>query len=303
MLATALLNAILEHNLIPASQLVILTSSPLTSSKLATYKSLGIRIRTFDFNHPDPAALAGCTRLFHVSTPQISLDFDNAPSGQGREKHHIVAINAAKEAGVKQVIYPSLAFGGDSGTGVMGAHLRTEAYLKGLEEKGVMKVTVIREGLYNSSWPLYLRYFGVGNGKEERDEIVIAGDGKISWTSIEGLGLGTALVLADESGRWVGKTFHLASARNRKTLAEIAAFVGEAREREVAVKKVRREEYVEYYVGKGRDRSAVEWWSSTYEALERGECLIEDPTLDELLGSRGVEAKSVEETVNEMLSA
>jgi hypothetical protein len=101
----------------------------------------------------------------------------------------------------------------------------------------------------------------------------------------------------------VGKTFHLASARNRKTLAEIAAFVGEAREREVAVKKVRREEYVKYYVGKGRDRSAVEWWSSTYEALERGECLIEDPTLDELLGRRGVEAKSVEETVNEMLSA
>jgi nucleoside-diphosphate-sugar epimerase len=171
-----------------------------------------------------------------------------------------------------------------------------------LEEKGVMKVTVIREGLYNSSWPLYLGYFGMGDGKE-RDEIVIAGDGKISWTSIEDLGLGTALVLADENGRWVGKTFYLASARNRKTLAEIAAFVRKAREREVTVKKVRREEYVEYYVGKERDRSAVEWWSSTYEALERGECLIENPTLDELLDSRRVEAKSVEETVNEMLSA
>ena len=91
-----------------------------------------------------------------TTPPQISLDFDNAPSGQGREKHHMAAVNAAKEAGVKQIIYTSLAFGGNSGAGVMRAHLRTEAYLKGLEEKGVVKVTVIREGLYNSSWPLYL---------------------------------------------------------------------------------------------------------------------------------------------------
>ena len=158
-LGGAVLDAILKHNLIPASQLVILTSS-----KLATHKSLGIRIGTFDFNRPDPAA-AGCTRLFLVSTPQISLDFDNAPSGQGREKHHIAAINAAKEASVKQVIYTSLAFGGDSGTGVMRAHLRTEAYLKGM-----MKVTVIREGLYNSIWPLYLGYFGVGDGGWEGGE-------------------------------------------------------------------------------------------------------------------------------------
>jgi hypothetical protein len=47
----------------------------------------------------------------------------------------------------------------------------------------------------------------------------------------------------------------------------------------------------------------VEWWVSTYAALERGECLIQDPTLDELLASKGVEPKPVEEIIREMMSA
>jgi uncharacterized protein YbjT (DUF2867 family) len=297
------LKAILDHNLIPPSQLVICTSSDTTSPKLEAFKEQGIQIRAFDFNNPNPTAFEGCSKLFLISTPAIQLDFNNAPLGQGREKHHIAAINAAKEAGVKHVVYTSLAFGPDSGAGVMRAHLRTEMYLKELEEKGEMKVTVVREGLYNSSWPLYLGYFGVGKGKqEERDEIVLAGDGKISWTSIEDLGLGTALVLADETGRWIGKTFHLASARNERTLEEIATIVGGVRGRAVRVKVVGRDGYVEYYVRRGRDREAVEWWSSTYGALVRGECLIEDGTLDELLESRGVKAKDVE-TIEEMMSA
>ncbi|KAE9373780.1 NAD(P)-binding protein [Stipitochalara longipes BDJ] len=300
-LGGATLNAILERNLIPPSQLVICTSSDPSSPKLSAYKSQGIQIRSFNFEHPNPAAFEGCTKLFLVSTPAIQLDFNDAPPGQGREKHHIAAISAAKSAGVKHIIYTSLAFGSFSGAGVMRAHLRTEAYLRELEREGEMKVTVLREGLYNSSWPLYLGYFDVG--KDERDEIVIAGDGTISWTSIEDLGLTTALVIADETGRREGKKFYLASKRNRKTLKEIASIVGSVRRREITVNIVSREEYVEYYVGRGRDRAAVEWWSSTYEALENGECLIEDPTLDKMLERLGVEAKSVEETIKEMLSA
>jgi uncharacterized protein YbjT (DUF2867 family) len=299
-LGGATLNAILKHNLIPPTQLIICTSSDPSSPKLSAYKSLGIQIRSFNFERPDPAAFAGCTKLFLVSTPAINLDFNNAPPGQGREKHHIAAISAAKTAGVRHVIYTSLAFGGFSGAGVMRAHLRTEAYLKELEEKGEMKITVLREGLYNSSWPLYLGYFDVG--KEERSEIVIAGDGKISWTSIEDLGVGTAVVLADDTGRREGKKFYLASGRNRRTLKEVADIVASVTGRETKVKVVSREEYTKFYVGRRRDRAAVEWWSSTYEALEKGECLIEDPTLDGILERLGLEAKSVEETIKEMLS-
>jgi len=225
------------------------------------------------------------------------MDFNDAAEG-GREKHHIAAIKTAQKGGVKHIYYTSLAFGSNSHAGVMRAHLRTEEFLNGLEKEG-MRVTVIREGLYNESWPLYLGYYDLK--ADEREEVVVAGDGKINWTAIKDLGLGTALVLADLLDKYVGKTFYLASAKNPKTLKQIAGIVSSVKGKEVAVNVVSREEYVRHYVQKGRDEAAVEWWSSTYGALEKGECLIQDPTLDDLLAGRGVKAKPIEETVKEML--
>jgi len=71
----------------------------------------------------------------------------------------------------------------------------------------------------------------------------------------------------------------------------------------VSTKVVRRDEYVECYVGRGVERQSVEWWSSTYAALEKGECFIQDETLEELLALKGLKPKLMEATVREMLGA
>lgn len=73
---------------------------------------------------------------------------------------------------MKHVYYTSLTFGANSNARVMRAHLRTE-YLQRLEKARKMNVTVIREGLYNSSWPLYLGYFDEGDVRGERDKVVV----------------------------------------------------------------------------------------------------------------------------------
>jgi len=131
----------------------------------------------------------------------------------------------------------------------MRAHLRTEEFLHGLEAEG-MKFTILREGLYNESWPLYLGYYDV-KGRDDRSEIVLAGDGKISWTSIGDLGLRNALILADENeGKWEGKTIYLSKTVDPKTLKEIAGLVGRARGRELQVKIVGEQEYVDFYAWK-----------------------------------------------------
>ena len=139
---------------------------------------------------------------------------------------------------MKHVYYTYLTFGANSGARVMRAHLRTE-YLQRLEKERKINVMVIREGLYNSSWPLYLGYFDSGVVRGERDEVVVAGNGKVGWTSIGDLGLGTASVLSERG--WKGKTFYLASMRAPTLLEEIAG---------IRVKFVGREEYVRYYVGR-----------------------------------------------------
>ena len=226
------------------------------------------------------------------------MDFNDAPPGEGREKHHIAAIKATQKAGVEHVYYTSLAFTSDSGAGVMRAHLRTEEFLRSLEG---MKYKIIREGLYNESWPLYLGYYYDLKG-DDRKEILVAGDGPVSWTSIADLGYATALVLAEALRRYEGKTFYLSSPTT-KTLKDVSAIVSEIKGREIGLMIVSRAEYEKFYTEMGRDRASVEWWSSTYAALGHDECHIEDGTLGDLFSVTGKEPKPIAETVNEMIGS
>ena len=227
------------------------------------------------------------------------MDYNNAPLWKGREKHHRAAIDAALEAGVKHIYYTSLGFSNPSKAGVMRAHIRTEEYLHNLEKEGKVKITIIREGLYNESWPLYFGYyFGLKN--ETRNEVVVAGDGPVSWTSIPDMAFGTAKVLAAPSDKWSGKTFYL-SQKKTWTLQDIAQIVSKVRKEEIKLKIVSRKEYEDYYAERGTERASVEWWSSSYDALKDGECAINDSTLEGLLKEADRSPTPLEETIEEML--
>lgn len=165
-----------------------------------------------------------------------------------------------------------------------------------------MTYTIIREGLYSESWPLYFgQYFEPGG--QGRDVIPLCGDGKISWTSIPDLGLANALVVSEDSGKYAGKTFYLSTRKATAiTLKELAVLVGEIRGRKVEVKLVEQEQYERYCVQeREQDEGLAKWWSKSYLALEAGECEIDDSMLEELLESRGQKAKPFEETLREMM--
>jgi uncharacterized protein YbjT (DUF2867 family) len=109
-------------------------------------------------------------------------------------KHHVNAIDAAKRTNVKHVYYTSLMFGTDvnghlvnSVAHVMQAHLDTEAYLA----KSGLTYTVLREGLYNDSYPLYTGFFD----HTKDNEVCVPGDGPIAWVAIEDLGEATAKLM------------------------------------------------------------------------------------------------------------
>ncbi|KAF2740064.1 NAD(P)-binding protein [Polyplosphaeria fusca] len=298
-LGSAVLNAILENDLIDSRELVACTSSDPEDTKFNTLKEQGVSIRYANFDEPATleTAFSGCTKLFLVSTPRISMDFNDAPLWKGREAHHRSAIDAAVKIGVKHIYYTSLAFASPSKASVMRAHTRTEAYLKEMQH---VKWTIIREGLYSESWPLYFGYY-YGLKNETRKEVVVAGDGPISWTAIPDMAFGTAKVLAAASEKWAGETLYLSQNRTW-TLSDIAKIVSQAREQDVQLKIIDRKEHEEYYVNeKGMERPSVEWWSSTYDALKNSECDIKDPTLENFLKEAGRTAKPLEDTIREML--
>ncbi|KAF1963086.1 NAD(P)-binding protein [Byssothecium circinans] len=227
------------------------------------------------------------------------MDYNDAPLWKGREAHHRAAIDAAVKVGVKHIYYTSLAFGNPSKASVMRAHIRTEKYLNELAEQGKVYSTIIREGLYNESWLLYFGYYDL---KEGRREVVVAGDGPVSWTAIADMAFATAKVLSDSSEKWRGKTVYLSQSKTW-TIEDIARLVSRDKHEDVILKVVSRQEYEDYYVNeKKMNRPAVEWWSSTYDALKDGECHIKDTTLETILQEAGRKPKTLEETIKEMLA-
>src|ERR1700761_6612538 len=284
-LGGAVLKALLNERMIDHADIVISTSSDLNSDRLKDI--VGLENHSIDVRHAtydDPVSLekafAGCEKLLLVSTPAIHMDFNNAPPGEGREKHHFKAITAAKKAGVAHVYYTSLAFGEPSAAGVMTAHLRTEAFLQELTLEGNMTYTIIREGLYCKSWPLYLGFYDLG--KDTRSEVPLAGDGRVAWASIHDLGIATACILTAPSEKYARRKIYL-TGTEMLNLLDVAALVAKKENRDVRVKLVFPDVYKQVYVAEGKEgvkgnSGLVNWWSGTYEALKAGECAIEDNT-------------------------
>lgn len=284
-----------------STNLVNQTSSDPLNKRFDVLRDQKVTVRYSNFDEPDSLqrAFAGCSKLFLVSTPRVSMDYNDAPLWKGREAHHRAAIDAAIKAGVTHIYYTSLAFANPSKAGVMRAHIRTERYLEHLAEQGKLDYTIIREGLYNESWPLYFGYY-FGLHDEKRQEVLIAGDGPISWTAIADMAFGTAKIIVASGERWKGKTLHL-SQKTACSLDELSRFISKCQCQDVRVKVVSKQEYVDHYAGKDMERASVEWWSSTYDALPDGECDIKDPTLENMLREAGREPKSIEATVEDML--
>lgn len=298
-LGFATLNALVDNKLVPGDQIVCTTSSDSGEQKLRTLSNHGIQVRRAEWDDRSSLvnALKGCDTLFLISSSRIQKDFNDAPYGKGREADHFIALEAAKEAGINHVYYTSLAFANPSKSRVMKAHERTEEWLRNQTD---LDWTVLREGLYNESWPLYFGHYDFPN--DDRSVVSVGGDSKISWTAISDMGLASAMILAAPAEEWKGKTCYL-SQQKSATLKEVAGLVSKAKNKAVELKVVDQKEHEKYYVEeRGMDEGFIKWWARTYDALRDNECEISDPTLEDLLAQKGIRPRSMEDTIGTMLA-
>lgn len=99
-LGREVLELLLDEQRIPANRIVAITRDP---AKLAAFASRGVQVRAGDFEKADtlPAAFAGVHRLLLISTDAVDRP--------GRRiAQHRNAIDAAKAAGVKHIVYTSM---------------------------------------------------------------------------------------------------------------------------------------------------------------------------------------------------
>jgi NAD(P)H dehydrogenase (quinone) len=164
------------------NSLAVLVRDP---AKAADLQAQGVAVKQGDYNDYGSlvAAFQGIDKLFLVSGNDVP----------NRVPQHTNAVNAAKEAGVKHVVYTSFQRKTEDGSSaawpIAEAHLATEKLLK---ESG-LTYTILKNALYLDVLPLFM-----GPVLETNTIYLPAGEGKVPYASRADMGAAGAAVLTGQ---------------------------------------------------------------------------------------------------------
>jgi len=256
--ATGLLGGAVVERLLarqPAEEIAVSVRDP---AKAAALADRGVRVRRGDYD--DAASLAhafeGAEQLLLVSA---------AATGETALRQHRTAIDAARRAGVRRVVYTShMGANPASAFAPMVDHAATEALLA---DSG-LAFTALRNGFYAASGRMLLgRAFETG-------EVAAPADGPVSWTAHDDLADAAAIVLTEE-GRFEGPTPPLTGS----AALDLAGLAAEALGR-----PIRRTVLTDAQYREALPEPVAELLLGMFAASRAGEFAAVDPTLGELLG-------------------
>ena len=184
---------------------------------------LGVEVREADYDKPETLnrALQGIDTLLLISATEV---------GQRAAQHQNV-IDAAKQAGVKRIVYTSLLHADTSSLSLAGEHLATEAMLK---EAGI-PYTILRNGWYTEN------YTGSVAGAVAGGAFIgSAGEGKISSASRADFADAAVAVLTSEGHE--GKVYELAGDK-AYTLHDLAAEISRQTGKDIPYKNLPEADY------------------------------------------------------------
>ncbi|MEQ0565432.1 NAD(P)H-binding protein [Amycolatopsis sp. NEAU-NG30] len=257
---------------VPAAEIGVSVREPERAAGLA---ARGVRVRRGDF--ADPSSLAdafeGAAQVLVVSAGQ---------TGEAGLSRHAAAIDAARDAGAKRVLYSShQGAAEDSLFAPMLVHAATERRLAA----GGMSFTALRNGFYASTVPLLL------GQALQTGELVAPADGPVSWTAHDDLAEAAAIILAAE-GRFDGPTPPL-TAPVALDLEDVAGLLGDLAGRTVRRVVADDEEWVAGLIGHGVPEDRAHLLLGMFHAARRGEFATAGPELEDLLGRQATPLRDV----------
>ncbi len=258
-------NAVVESLLrrVAADRIVASVREPDKASSLA---ARGVDVRMGNFDHPDrlAATFAGAEQVLIVSVDKL---------GDEALRLHRNAIEAARDAGVRRILYTSH-MGARVGSPFAPAnqHAGTEAELA----NSGLAFTSLRHGFYAESC-LYM----IGDGLKA-GELRVPEDGPVSWTARDDLADADAAILAG-NGQWDGITPPL-TASQALTMAELAVLASDVTGREVRHVTVSDDEWRDAKIAAGMPAIYADMLLGTFRAARRGDFAATDPALETVLG-------------------
>lgn len=194
-------------------------------------KELGVPVRIADYEKPDTlkSALAGIDTMLLISASEIGK----------REAQHANVLSAAKQNGVKRIVYTSILHADTSTIGLAAEHRATEAAIKA----SGTPYTFLRNGWYNEN------YVGSMPGWLAAGAVIgSAGAGKISAAARSDYADAAVTVLTTPGHD--GKVYELAG-DEAFTLADLARELARASGKAVAYKDLPAPEYAAALAGFG----------------------------------------------------
>ncbi|GGH23038.1 SDR family oxidoreductase [Sphingobacterium alkalisoli] len=256
-----------------ADSLVALVRNPEKAS------DLGIEGRAFDYNESAElaASLNGIDHLLLISSNEI---------GQRSIQHQNV-IHAAKEAGVKWIVYTSLLHADTSSLVLAEEHLATE---EALAASGIA-YTILRNGWYTENYTASIPGALAGGAL-----IGSAAEGKIASATRTDYAEAAAVVLIDQSHS--GKVYELAG-DTAYTLADLAAEISLQTGKEIPYRNLSEADYAEALKGFGLPGGVAAMYASFDVGAANNDLYDDSRQLSALIGHP---TTSLTEAVKEALA-
>lgn len=224
-LAQRVLTHLVDHHRIPPALIVAGTRKP---EKLEAWAAKGVKVRKADFEDPASlaAALKGVDRMLLISTDAIDRP--------GRRlAQHKAAVEAAKQAGVRHVVYTSMPNPDRSPVTFAPDHLGTE---QALEASGlgwtILRMSWYMDGLLGALPPV----LAAGQW------VTAAGSGKVSHVTREDCARAAAAALASDE---TGNVRYDVTGPEKYTTAELAATASRVTGKPIEVVQVSNEEFAQ----------------------------------------------------------
>ena len=225
---------------------------------------LGVEARVFDYSKPEglAASLVGIEKLLLISGNEL---------GQ-RLPQHLAVIEAAKQAGVKQIFYTSILHADKSPLNLGGEHLATEDAIKA---SGLV-YTLLRNGWYTEN------YTGSAKGAIGAGAFIgCAGDGKIASAARVDYAEAAAVVLAGESSE--NKIYELAG-DTAYTLTELAAEISRQTGKTIPYNNLTETQYADILKSFGLPDGLAEMLADSDTGASKGGLFDDAKQLSTLIG-------------------